>query len=123
MPADDVDAPIEGEDVGRCGSLDLVASFELDNADAPPELPPATLDAIEELLLISAAATAPGVLAKCNCKLVGVDGCEANRGSALASNNDPEPPPIVAPLLLTSDGSWALAEPPAPVVVGVPECA
>lgn len=120
-------APVDGDDVGRCGwwcrSLDLVASFKLGSVVELllPELCVTTLDV---WFVPSAELTVDeedvAALAKCNCELVGVDGCDANRGKALASNNDPEP---VVPVLFAASGG-NLAPPLEPVVVvGVPECA
>lgn len=98
-----------------------MASFELGSVAEP--LPPAELFvSTPDVLLVPSAELMVdedvAALAKCNCELVGVDGWDANRGNALASNNDPEPdaPPV---LLAASGGNLAPLEPM--VVVGVPE--
>lgn len=98
-----------------------MASFELGSVAEPllPELFATTLDVLfvpsAELIVDDDDVAA---LAKCNCELVGVDGCDASRGNALASNNDPDPD--VPVLFAASGGNLAPLEPV--VVVGVPEC-
>lgn len=106
-----------------------MASFELGIVDAkllpPPEL---LMSALDVLMMVppSVELTADEefdvtALPKWSCELVGVDGWEASRGNALASNSDPEP---AVPVLLAAAASGGNMVPPGPaLVVGVPECA